>query len=241
MYMVGNPAHRMWSLQSHQPYLPSGKLGLGVTPEQIVAQGGSIATPIITGALASSAASAAAAGAGSGLILGMAPALAVPVIGAAIVGVTAAIMGAIYLSRGCGQTCIATSEWANQAEELLKQNLAAYMSSNRSKSAQNTALSNFNVIWARLQQMCGDPATGAAGQRCISDRQAGACKWRDAGGQCWNWFTGYHDPIANDPNVVDDSITAQASNFFSSLGEPGSNALPLLLGAGLILAAVTVL
>lgn len=208
--------------------------------EQAVQQGAALGTPILTGALASSAASSLAAGTGTGLILGMSPALAVPVIGAAMVGITIAVIGLMRLSKGCGQTCIVTSDWANQAEDLLKRNLAAYRASNHSKSAQNTAISNFNVIWARLEQMCSDPATGDAGRRCIQDRQQGACKWRDASGQCWNWFTGYLDPIANDPNVVDDSISAQASGVLANLAS-GGDLLPLAIGAGLILAAVTLL
>lgn len=215
--------------------------GLG-TPEQAVQQAAGLATPILTGALAANAAATAAATGSAATILGMAPALAVPVIGAAMVGVTIAVIGLMQLAKGCGQTCIVTSEWANQAEELLKKNLAAYMAlpTPRPISARNTAMSNFNVIWARLGQMCGDPATGDAGRRCISDRQQGACKWRDASGQCWNWFTGYYDPIANDMNVVDDSIAARASGAFANIAS-GGDLLPLALGAGLILLAVTVL
>jgi hypothetical protein len=26
-------------------------------------------------------------------------------------------------------------------------------------------------------------------------------------GACWNWHNGYRDPIANDPNVVDDTLS----------------------------------
>lgn len=216
--------------------------GMGATAEQTVGTISGLGTPILTGALAASAASSAATGAaGAGLILGMSPALAIPIIGAAMVGVTIAVIGLIKLSKGCGQTCIATSQWANQAEDLLKQNLAAYLALPvpRPRSAQNTAISNYNVVVARLTQMCSDPATGAAGQRCISDRAAGACVWRDASGACWNWVTGYLDPIASDPNVVDDSIAGQAGTAWSSAVQGGS--LPLLLGAGLIVAAVMLL
>lgn len=201
-----------------------------------------IGTPILTGALASSAAATAAATGVPAVILGMAPALAVPVIGAAIVGVTIAIVVLLRAAQGCGQTCIVTSQWANEAEDLLKKNLAGYLAlpTPRPRSAQNTALSNFNVVWARLQQMCGEPATGDAGRRCIADRQQGACKWQDSSGQCWNWFAGYHDPIASDLNVADDSVAAQVSGAWRSAAL-GGELLPLALGLGLIIAAVTIL
>lgn len=216
-------------------------LGMGITAEQGVSTAASIGTPLLTGALAANAASTALATGTAATILGLSPALAIPIIGAAMVGVTIAVIGLIKLSKGCGQTCIVTSQWANQAEDLLKQNLAAYLALPvpRPRSAQNTALSNYNVVVARLTQMCSDPATGPAGQRCISDRAAGACVWRDASGACWNWDSGYRVPIASDPNVADDSIAAKASGVFSSIGSGES--MPLLLGAGLIVAAVMLL
>ncbi len=207
---------------------------------QTVGTVSSLGTPILTGALAASAASTAAATGAPAVILGMAPSLAIPVIGAALVGVTIA---AVYLIRnsGCGQTCIVTSQWANEAEKLLKQNLEAYMAlpTPRPRSAWNTAQSTFHVIWARLEQMCGDPSTGDAGKRCISDRQRGSCKWRDSSGQCFNWFVGYLDPIANDPNVAPDSVASSASDAVNSVVAAAqaspSTALLLLAGAGLLI------
>jgi len=196
------------------------------------------------GAFASSAASSLAAG-GTGLILGMAPALAVPIIGAAIVAVT--ILATVLIKNsGCGQTCIETSGWANQAEPLLRQNIAAYfgIAAPRSQSQQNAALANFDAIWATLVNMCSAPATGDAGVRCISDRQSGACKWNatadspwpggPAAGACWNWFNAYRDPIANDPDVVADSASSVASSAISSI-----ESLPSwMLIAAAVLAAV---
>jgi hypothetical protein len=83
--------------------------------------------------------------------------------------------------------------------------------------------------------MCSDPSTGNAGKRCISDRQAGSCAYHQtadkvppwgtpAAGECWNWDSGYRRPIAEDPNVVDDSVlststaAAMADQAASSLG-----------------------
>lgn len=217
-------------------------MGSTGTDTKIVQVGGSLATPIISGALASSAASSLAAG-GSGLILGMAPTLAIPIIGAAIVGVTI-LLTYLIANSGCGVTCVETSSWANQAEPLLRQNIAAYFSiaAPRSQSQQNAALANFTATWTALVNLCGQPAMGDAGKACISDRQAGGCKWKatadspwpggPAQGACWNWWNAYHDPIANDPNVVPDSASTLASTALSSLGSLPS--WVWLVAAGLV-------
>lgn len=146
----------------------------------------------------------------------------VPVLGA-IVG--AAILGAGYaieaiMNSGCGQTCIVSTQFANEANAALQQNIEAYFALPipRPMSSQTAALANFDTLWNWLQQpqQCGNPALGDAGKRCITDRQSGACTWTQpassvppwgtpAAGACWNWFNGYRDPIANDTNVYDDS------------------------------------
>jgi hypothetical protein len=232
--------------------------GLG-DAAQGVQMGSSIGTPVVTGLLAAHAASTAAATGTAASILGMAPALAVPVIGAAIVGVT--ILVTVLLRSGCGQTCVVTSQWANEAEPLLSKNVLAYFETPapRTRSQQNAALNNFDVVWAALQQRCSQAGLGVAGQNCIADRQAGACKWRQRAdspllsipgqpqtGACWNWYSGYRDPIANDPNVVDDPSpfarvgTAVESIFGGPGGAPGPGGIsPLMLavGLGLVVAA----
>ena len=199
---------------------------------------GSIATPAVTGIIAAHAASVAAATGASASVLGMSLGVAIPIIGGALVGAT---ILASYLIRnsGCGQTCIVTSQWANQAEAMLKQNLAAYLAlpSPRPSSARDVALANFDAVWQTLQQQCGQPGTGDAGVRCITDRQAGACKWKDAQGQCFNWFSGYRDPIANDTDV---SSSSDLSSLVSSVSAGNVSALlPLALVAGLVLLAVS--
>lgn len=196
------------------------------TTQQVVgtvySAGTGIATPIAGTALAST--------------LGISASLAVPIVGAAFAGIFLGIRA--LLNSGCGQTCVITSNWANQAEDLLKKNLQAYMAlpAPRAKSAQQAYLANFDAIWNYLAQECSNPQLGDAGKRCISDRQAGACKWRDAAGQCFNWFIGYRDPIANDPNVVDDSVAAQASQAGAALQSviSGPNTGLLLLAVGLV-------
>jgi hypothetical protein len=184
---------------------------------------------------------------------------AVPVIGAAIAAATI-IITQIIKNSGCGQTCIETSQWANQAEKALEQNIQAYFSnSTRYASQQALALANFDAVWAQLVATCGQPGTGNAGVRCISDRQAGACTWKQTSsspllaypgepqpGECWNWFSGYRDPIANDPSVQPDpplsassvatSATDAAGNLLSSVGVSSSYAVPVLIGLAVLLA-----
>jgi hypothetical protein len=216
----------------------------------LVGGGLAIATPVITTAAAAGAAASLAAG-GSGLILGMTASLAVPVIGAALAVVTA-IITTLIKNSGCGQTCIETSQWANQAEPALAQNIQAYFAlpAPRTISQQNAALANFIAVWTTLVNQCSQAGLGTAGQDCIADRQAGACKWKQTAdsvllsipgepqvGECWNWWSGYHDPIAMDTVVSDDPTAAQqvisSQNLSSSLTSNGM--LYLAAGAGLLL------
>jgi hypothetical protein len=157
--------------------------------------------------------------------------LAVPLVGAAFAGIWLGIQA--ILNSGCGKSCVITSDWANQAEALLKKNLSAYMAlpTPRAMSAQAAYLANFDAVWNYLVQECSSPGLSTAGQHCISDRQAGACHYHDASGQCWNWFVGYRDPIANDPNVVQDSAASSAVT-----GAAGSLGIsPWLLGGAALL------
>ena len=186
----------------------------------------------------------------------------VPIIGAGIAIVTT-LISALIQNSGCGITCVETSQWANQAEPLLAQNIAAYFAqpAPRSQSSQAAALQNFSNVWNALVQQCQQPGTGTAGQRCISDRQSGACTWKQTTtspllgypgepqpGACWNWWSGYHDPIANDPDVAPDAVITASSagaavnsagaavgNALSSAGLPPSLLPALGVGAAVLL------
>jgi hypothetical protein len=225
------------------PSRPYRGIGSAASEAKTVQTVGGVATPVITAGVATAASASIAAG-GTGFILGIAPALAIPIIGAALVGIT---ILATYLiaNSGCGQTCIETSQWANQAAALLDQNIATYFAqpAPRSQSQQTAALANFDAIWARLVAMCSDPSTGDAGKRCISDREAGSCVWKQTAdkvppwgtppaGACWNWHNGYRDPIANDPNVVADSqaVGAAASDLVTSTSAALGLSTPALIG-----------
>jgi hypothetical protein len=211
-------------------------MGDAASDAALAQQAGSVAAPAVAAATGTTVAG----------ILGVSTAVAIPIIGAAIVGVTI-LIASLIKNSGCGQTCIETSSWANQAEPLLRQNIATYfgVAAPRTQSQQNAALANFDAIWARLAQLCGDSSTGNAGKRCISDRQSGGCTWKATAdspwpggppaGSCWNWFNAYRDPIANDPNVVADSASSLVSGAVSEI-----SALPAweLAAAALLLVAV---
>jgi hypothetical protein len=193
--------------------------GLGADPSQIVGIASSVGTPIATAAAAPAA-----------IAAGLLPAsLAVPIIGAALAGVTFAVITLIR-NTGCGPTCIQATQYANQSATLMQQNMQAYFSlpAPRPKSAQSQALANFDALWAQLVKLCSDPALGNAGKRCISERQPGG-KYDDAK------FN--RDPIANDPNVVPDaqaSLSSAAASLFS--GSSGVS-LPALAVVGLLVLA----
>jgi hypothetical protein len=219
----------------------AGMGGAGDTAVQAGSTAATIAAPFVFG----TAAAPTALGASVGAILGSS-ALVLPVVGAAIAGISIAIEAILH--SGCGQTCIVTSQWANQAEGYLQKNIDAYFAVPipRPRSVQQVAMANFQAIWNTLVQQCNQPGLGAAGQNCINDRKDGACKWQakapqypgePAVGQCWNWWNGYYYPIANDPNVVDDSVLAAAANpitsAISSITGGGSSSY-LIIGAAIL-------
>lgn len=167
-------------------------------------------------------------------------AAAVPVIGA---GLMAAVMLTQYLvaNSGCGQTCIVTSEWANKAAAALQQVMDEYFAlpAPRTQAQKAVAVAAFHAIWEQLVAACGQPGTGDAGKRCISDRQAGACTWKQKYapvypgqpdiGECWNWWNGYLGPIQADPVVLDpvDAFTTSVSGSIDSMLSGGLSSIPL--------------
>jgi len=246
-------------------YVSSRGLGQVVPPN--VATAATIAgtltatTASIMSSLAISSTVAAGGIAADATVLGLSAAV-VPVIGAAIaalIGVGIAIANAF---KGCGQTCIAATQIANKCDDLLSQNVNAYTGSPiRYASMQAAALNTFDTTWAALQQACGNPQLQAAGQRCITDRQRGACTWKaspggwnadgtytkwgaaGSGTDCWNWFIGMRDPIANDPFVQPDPVATDAGSGAGVSSQSFTSAVsgiptPLLVAGGLVAAAV---
>jgi hypothetical protein len=216
------------------PRLMQRRKGMGQSSTQLTQTGISLAT---TGASTG----AAVAGASSGaLIGGLTVGAAIPIFGA-IAAALVPLLTKIF--SGCGQTCVLSSDAANQIEQILQQNVNAYFASPRTSADQQAALNNFDTAWAQLEQYCGQPSLGQAGQNCIDDREAGACTWKTSGcslstgtppvwscgaagsgDQCWNWFVGYRDPIAND-TMPAQQAAAQAQTAASGSNAPSSTGL----------------
>ena len=229
--------------------------GMGATTGQYIASGATAATSA-AGAFMSPTVGGKVSGAG-GVILAAAPfagpGAPVVAIAGAVVAAAGQIMSFLGIGQGCGQSCILTSDWANQAEALLRQNISAYFaqSAPRLKASQDAALAGFDAIWGQLAGACAK-VPGAAGANCTGDRQQGACKWKatadspwpggPAQGSCWNWFNAYRDPIAHDTDVVADAQTAAQLAAAASGGSVqtggGASLLPLLLIGGLVVAGV---
>lgn len=217
--------------------------GLSGGADTAVAIGTSVAQGASAAALTSTAT-------GAALLtsLGTTAAVAVPVAGAIIAGIAIGIEAILH--SGCGQTCIETSQWANQAAPLLQQNVDAYFAikAPRPRSVQQSALANFDNVWNRLVQLCSQPGLGDAGKNCIGDRQSGACKWKASGppqypgqpaqGACWNWFNGYRDPIANDTQTYDDSVTGAMTAAGGGIASAVGGTSPLLWIGAAVLAAL---
>lgn len=149
-------------------------------------------------------------------------------VGAAIGGLIAVGSLIANMFHGCGQTCVIATQDVNKFEsQVFKPNLQAYQSSPvHTKSLQAAALNNFDVAAKALYQACSDPSLGAAGQRCISERlvRGGTAPWcPNPGHTGCDWYALYRDPIANDPNVVDDSAVTQTSSSSSSAGSSSTS------------------
>ena len=166
---------------------------------------------------------------------------------AAAAGLVAELLGVMGVGSGCGPACVLTAQYANKADEALQKNLDTYFSLPipRDPAAQAVALQIFDAVWNDLSQQCSNPTLSTAGHNCIADRQAGACRWKQTVnssypntprvGDCWNWFSGYRDPIAKDPNV---GTATGVTNLFSQLTGAGSstglNLSALLIPAALL-------
>jgi len=174
-------------------------------------------------------------GATGGLLTAAGVLQAVPVAGqiaGAALAITAVIAG---LFKGCGQTCVLSSNEANQVGNYMTQNLNQYLAAPVSAQTQAEALANFDQLWQALVNYCSQPSLGSASQRCISDRAQGSCAYKAAPGgwvkdssgnwtykpwgpngsgtSCWNYFVGMRDPIANDPRVSE--VAAVATNVLA--------------------------
>lgn len=165
----------------------------------------------------------------AGLLVAAGAIQAVPIAGqiAGAALVVTAIIASMF--KGCGSSCILTTNEVNQVEPYMQQNLAQYLAAPVSAATQQEALANFSQLWQGVLAYCQQPSMAQAGKNCISDRQQGSCAYKTSpggwqqnngvwtyqypgpngsGSSCWNWFVGYHDPIANDPRVAEAAATA---------------------------------
>lgn len=155
-------------------------------------------------------------------------ALAVPIVGAAIAGVTLAV--SLFVNRMGPKQKVYTTQIVNEAEPLLQRNLAAWQASNKTRSEQAQALANFDHVWGSVVASCDVRELGQPGQNCVNDRSRGGKV---------DWFSYYYDPIANDPGVVaDPTVESMVEGLTAGLAEH-KNLIPALLVGGLVFLAVS--
>ena len=169
------------------------------------------------------------AAAGAGLAIAGATA-AIPFVGPIIAGVTL-LVSALHIGQGCGATCTESTQVVNQAEPLLKQNLAAAQQTVAQQGCLTedelqTLTNNFNTIWSQVKQQCGQiPAPG--GTQCISDRQPGGK---------YDWTSYYLTPIQQMPvcpGTTSGGVPV-TSNAATTASNPTGSGIGLLLPLGLI-------
>jgi hypothetical protein len=134
----------------------------------------------------------------------------IPIIGPMVAAATLGL-GLIFNRKSARQKVAATQD-ANAAEDKLKQLVQGYLDGPRTKVRQAWALSvvDQTFAWLQSQDGCGNPDLGEAGQRCINERIGPAPRRFD-------WIAWYRDPIANDPQVIDDPVVNEANSLLPNL------------------------
>lgn len=168
------------------------------------------------------------------------------------------ILQAIGIGQGCGPTCVQATSIVNQAEPYLQANILNYFAqpAPRSAASQAAAIQQAQAIMQGVNASCqAIPPPG--GTQCIGDRQAGACTWKQTTdsvllaipgepqpGECWNWVSGYIDPIVNDAYIapigtMTGSGTISSSSSSSTGSSSGSSSSSVyLIGAAVLLGLV---
>jgi hypothetical protein len=180
----------------------------------------------------------------------------------AAAGGVAELVGAVArIFQGCGPSCTEATTIVDQVEPILQQNNQLYFTNpNRTTADQANALSTVQQIFAMIQQQCGAPALGTAGQNCISARLGNGTTTEDGAncaygqtteneyppyasvpypvGVCWTWVLAYYDPILNDvpPGGVG-AATTSAGSTSTVAGIP----IGLLLGIGAVIVLLMVI
>lgn len=187
-----------------------GALGSGSSQQLVLSApqiAGSTATGIIGGAVKAGTLAANSAWATIGI----------PVIGAAVVGVT---MWLSSMFKRNAQKEAATNI-VDQIEIKLKENLDGYLNGPRTPESQAQALANFDAGWNAVIENCSNPELGSAGERCISERQeGGTAPWcPKPGGKGCDWFALYRYPIASDTPVQTQNVVEGSGMAVNTINE----------------------
>lgn len=129
--------------------------------------------------------------------------LAIPVIGAAVVGVTIGLTA--LMSRKGPKQKVATTEVVDTAEPIMAENRDGYLNGPRTVESRLQAIENFKALWQWVVDHCDIPEMGNPGQACVNDRKPGGK---------WDWWSYYYDPIYNDVPVGSGASDAAASTAY---------------------------
>lgn len=115
----------------------------------------------------------------------------------------------LWMSRKGPQQNVITTGYVNQAEPLLRQNLAAWNASPKDCANLTACIQNAQTILNEVVAACANPNLGDPGHSCIDDRwpsgvtfNTGApANFNIVGNGRYNWFDYYVKPILTDAAI----------------------------------------
>jgi hypothetical protein len=156
--------------------------------------------------------------------------LAVPIVGAAIAGVTLLIGGWLSGIAKRNAEKVQATAIVNQAEPYLQKNLDAFRSiQNPTQADKDQALANFDNIWAQVVSALHAPSLSDVEEQSINDRSPGGK---------YDWTSYYRTPIVNTvivaPPASETNTTVQ--QFTDAVSNTLAQTSPLVVygGVGLI-------
>ena len=177
-------------------------------------------------------------------------------IGASALAITLLSGKIAHLITGCGQVCIDDTNIVNQADQLVQQIGSQYWNTQvRTKSFQAWTLQQLQDIFAQVSQKVGL-------QKSATERltRGGGAPWCAANnlaigvdnvvtpnptnhlGRCGGWLDVVYDPIAQDPDVIDNPVADVAQSIgLTTSGGTLNWGMVALLGIGLVLLLTYVL
>lgn len=140
--------------------------------------------------------------------------------------------------RQAGQQKRSATAVVEEAARLLNDNLDLF---ENGEITRDEALTNFDLVWGQVVNNCGP--LGAAGQRCISERQAGSsaqCYILGQQGSC-DFFARFRDPIVNAPAAASGVVAdVEGGGSWAGSSAPSASAGGLVLPAALILGGLLI-